>query len=32
MMVKWADLCIIASSSKYDFAKLIKTYDKVGYK
>lgn len=36
MLVKWADLTIISAPSTgkkaFDFAKLIKTYDKVGFK
>lgn len=36
MLVKWADLTIVSAPStgknSYDFAKLIKTYDKVGFK
>ena len=31
MLLKWCDLTII-SAEKLDFAKLIKTYEKVGYK
>lgn len=31
MQTKWADLTII-SSTKLDYAKLIKTYEKIGFK
>ena len=31
MLLKWCDLTIV-SAAKLDFAKLIKTYEKVGFK